>query len=540
MLVRTLVILACSVCLSPLAIAQTTIDRGTNISVDVSRDGQLAIDLRGDIWIVPGDGGEARQLTQNLKSARRPRWSADGSRLVYSATSGDQQGMWIHDLNSGEAHALSADATLDFFPSWHPDGQRILYSSEVHGTGIDLWEMDIPTELRWRISNRPGDETDAAWSADGEDLVYVHYLDDTWSLILRERSQPEEVLVRSSSRIAAPSFRPDGSLITYFQQGDAGTSLNMVILSRPRLVRMYATNEPFFLAPVSWLDRERMYYAAGGQIRQRRFDAWTSRPLNFRATIQPVIQATVNRVRPTIAWLDVPNESLVIRAHRLFDGIDDNYQYDKDILIERGRIESVEDHRDRPGTIVIDLGDLTILPGLIDADARLPADLGAAHGPDLLTMGITTIVASHADGARLNEIWSGKQLPGPRFLDAAEWQTGPIPAPDLDVTAAVVTSRATGLPAGEALATEFRAMQIAGLTPLQTLRGLGVNAAGALLADPYIGRIATGAAADLIFVDGDPLTNLSHVLNVVAVVRNGRFYSVSGLVDRAKSAATVE
>ncbi|MDH4054449.1 MAG: amidohydrolase family protein, partial [Gammaproteobacteria bacterium] len=132
------------------------------------------------------------------------------------------------------------------------------------------------------------------------------------------------------------------------------------------------------------------------------------------------------------------------------------------------------------------------------------------------------------------------QLPGPRFLDAAEWQTGPIPAPDLDVTAAVVTSRATGLPAGEALATEFRAMQIAGLTPLQTLRGLGVNAAGALLADPYIGRIATGAAADLIFVDGDPLTNLSHVLNVVAVVRNGRFYSVSGLVDRAKSAATVE
>jgi hypothetical protein len=532
--------LAFGVCLSPFAMAQITIDRGASMSVDVASDGRLAIDLRGDIWIVPGDGGEARQLTEDLKSARRPRWSADGSRLVYSAVSGDQQGIWIHDLESGESRNLSADAALDFFPSWHPDGQRILYSSEVHGTGIDLWEMDIPTELRWRISDRSGDETDAAWSADGQDLVYVHYLEGTWSLILRKQSQPEEVLIRSSSRIAAPSFRPDGSLVTYFQESDTGTSLDMVILSRPRLVRTYAASEPFFLAPVSWLDRQRMYYTADGQIRQRRFDAWASSPLNFTATIQPVIRPTVNRVRPTIAWLDEADESLVIHAYRLFDGIGDDYQHDKDILIERGRIKNVEDHRDRPGSIVIDLGDLTILPGFIDADARLPGDLGPAHGPGLLTMGLTTIVANHAEGARLNELWSGKEIPGPRFLDAAEWQTGPIPAPDLDVTAAVVTSRATRLAAGEALSTEFRAMQIAGLTPLQTLRGLGVNAAGALLADPYIGRIATGAAADLVFVDGDPLTNLNHALHVVAVVRNGRFYSVSGLLDRARSAASVE
>ena len=68
----------------------------------------------------------------------------------------------------------------------------------------------------------------------------------------------------------------------------------------------------------------------------------------------------------------------------------------------------------------------------------------------------------------------------------------------------------------------------------------GANAAGALLADPYLGRIATGAAADLILVDGDPLTTLSHALHVVAVVRNGRFYSVSGLIDRVKSVESVQ
>ena len=42
--------------------AQITITRGASLSVDAAKDGRLAIDLRGDLWIVPGGGGEARQL----------------------------------------------------------------------------------------------------------------------------------------------------------------------------------------------------------------------------------------------------------------------------------------------------------------------------------------------------------------------------------------------------------------------------------------------------------------------------------------------
>ena len=58
--------------------------------------------------------------------------------------------------------------------------------------------------------------------------------------------------------------------------------------------------------------------------------------------------------------------------------------------------------------------------------------------------------------------------------------------------------------------------------------------------DPRLGRIATGAVADLIFVDGDPLSAIDDAVKVVAVVRNGRFFSVAGLIDRAAAAKTVE
>ena len=520
--------------------AQQTITRGADMSVDVAKDGRLAIDLLGDLWIVPSNGGDARQLTEDLKSVQRPRWSPNGEQLVYQAIVDGRRGLWIYNVNSSEVSGISSDTGFDIQPAWHPAGERVIYSSDGDRSGFDLWEVDVPTGLRWRISNFAGDETEAAWSADGRDLVYIHHHENTWSLILRRHGQPEEVLLSSSDKLAAPSWRPDGSLITFFRDGENGVSIDMLILSTPRLVREFAANEAFNIAPLSWLDRQKVIYTANGQIRRRWFGAWRSSSVHFRATIQPKIEIRVEREKPVLVWRDEPTGKLIIHAARLFDGVETGYQYNKDILIKGGRIVGIKPHAVHHGSIVIDMGNLTILPGFIDSDARLPAQLAASHGPDLLTMGVTTIVASHVDADELNALWSRKEIPGPRFLVAEEWPRGAVSRPELDVTSAVVSSRTTGLPAGEALTTQFRAMQIAGLTAEQTLRAIGVNAAGSMLADPYLGRVATGSAADLVFVDGDPLAKIEDALNVVAVVRNGRFYSVSGLFDRAESAETVD
>ena len=109
------------------ASAQVTISRGTSLSVDAARDGRIAIDLRGEIWIVPGGGGEARQLVQELKSAQRPRWSPDDQRLVYSAAVDGRQGVWIYEFGSNETRQLVTDSHIDLHPSWHPGNRRHLH-----------------------------------------------------------------------------------------------------------------------------------------------------------------------------------------------------------------------------------------------------------------------------------------------------------------------------------------------------------------------------------------------------------------------------
>lgn len=549
--------------------AAETITQSPNLSVDVGPDGRLVIDVAGDLWIVPPAGGQARPLGLASSSARRPRWSPQGDRIAFLAVSEGSQIIRVLDLDSGVTRDVTPPGRFDLEPAWHPGGERLVYASDRSGGGFDLWETDIATGVHWRLSDQSGDELDPAWSVSGRDLVYVHHDGEQWSLVLRPFGEPEEVLVTDTRRIAAPSWRPDGSLIAYFTDSGERVALNIVILSRPRLAREYANSERYALAPVSWPDRQHMVFASGGTIRLRPFDAWASRMIPFRARIADAPVVAVERVRRELPVVDAPIGRLVVRAARLWDGIGGSYAVNRDVVIDGGRISAIEDRAERPGAIVIDMGDLAVIPGLIDVASRLPAGYDERTGPLLLATGLTTVVAEEQDAGHLDQVWAGKALPGPRLLPAGEWpvesfsgladagtpgldallhwrQAGllgieaPVArrfseAPRLDrgVTAIVLGSRPSGLPAGVGLQAELRALVAAGLRPEQALRAAGVNAAAALGVDPALGRIAVGAAADLVLIDGDPLRDITDLANVVAVVRNGRFYSVAGLIDRA-------
>ncbi len=595
--------------------AEVYLTEGTNISVDATPDGRTVIDLLGGLWLIPAGGGAAEELQGGLRPAQKPRWSPDAETLVYQASTATQDQIWLFHLSEGRSHRLGDSRYIDLHPGWHPDGTRIVFSSARHGDGFDLWEIDTETRLSWRLSNHQGNETEPAWSADGRSLIYVHELDGHWSIMLRRFGRSTVAIAHSESRLAAPSWRPDGSLVTYMKDSDDGWSVRMAILSDPILDRPLLAGEDFFLAPVAWLDRQHFFYTADGHVRQRRFDSWSSSNLNFRAAVGQSSTSTTAAISVReLASIDVPPGKTVIRAGRLYDGLGNNYSYDRDIVIEAGRIAAVEERADRGGAIVVDLGDLTVLPGYIDAYASLPDDADASLGPLLLSLGVTTLVADHPNAAALNIRWSGKDTPGPRILPSdsiRDFDTGasllmnvgstpaspagnsyqdvqiamgpgastfvsgladsatptlasiftsrqalllPRPvtpirrfaeAPDLSAIASTVVlgSKPNGLQPGVALHAEFRALVAAGLSEEQAIKAAGVNAAAALGLSLKLGRIATGAAADLVLVDGDPLNNIGDTLKIVGIVRNGRFFSVSGLIDRsenAKRAKTVE
>ena len=73
-------------------------------------------------------------------------------------------------------------------------------------------------------------------------------------------------------------------------------------------------------------------------------------------------------------------------------------------------------------------------------------------------------------------------------------------------------------------AREFQLLVDAGYTPLQSIQAATVNAADHLQLNNVAGRIAPGYAADIIAVDGDPLTDVATLMNVPFVMARGTTY----------------
>ncbi|MGH8193995.1 MAG: amidohydrolase family protein [Woeseiaceae bacterium] len=635
--------------------AQVRLSEGTNLAVDASPSGdQLVMDLLGSLWILDATGGRARIAADNLQPALRPQWSPDGQRILYQTSSALGSQLWVLDVARSESAKLSSGPWFDQHASWHPDGERVVFSSERRNSGFDLWEQDLATGLCWRLTHHRGDETAPTWSPDGEDLAYIAHRAGQWRLVLRRQGSAEVDLVVSGERLAAPSWRPDGSLLTFLRRNGQQYALEMVILSDPPVIRSLASDQDFFLAPASWIDRQRFLYTADGVIRIRNLNAWKAEEVPFLADVgRPPPPPPALPVANELPVVDAPEQRLVIRAARLFDGMTAGYRADLDVLIDGGKIAAVVPRRAWDDATVLDVGDTTILPGFIDIYSSLPDSDQPAAGLQLLAFGVTTLVAAGPSRDFDPDLWETESTPGPRllhsrpvsyepdddidarlalvtvpaadvsftgdrervevwqqhgvavlaeslrigvrvgadlFLGAETWPVSPLgrqyrdigtafaggpitlvsgladagtpglsqllkarqaeligrriaperrysTLPDLaaDTSRVVVGSRPDGLPAGLALHAELRALGAAGLSGDQVLWAAGRNAAEALGVEGQIGRIAAGSLADLVLVAGDPRERIADALQIVAVVRNGRFYSLVSLLERAKA-----
>ena len=69
---------------------------------------------------------------------------------------------------------------------------------------------------------------------------------------------------------------------------------------------------------------------------------------------------------------------------------------------------------------------------------------------------------------------------------------------------------------------QFKVMVQYGMTPLEAIQAATVNASRALGQEGEVGVIAPGAWADIVAVEGDPLTNVRELENIDAVVKGGK------------------
>jgi len=120
-----------------------------------------------DLWLVPTDGGDARQLTTYSGSDSSPAWSPDGRYVAFVSKRGDdeQSQIYIIPVGGGEARRLTEVPTGASAPKWFPDSSAVAFVSSVYEDTADWEEMAerLKAESESKVSAMTWDQAPISW-----------------------------------------------------------------------------------------------------------------------------------------------------------------------------------------------------------------------------------------------------------------------------------------------------------------------------------------------------------------------------------------
>ncbi len=200
--------------------------------VSFSKDGRFIAYVsypEGILWRADRDGSNPVQLTEPPSRAFLPRWSPDGSQIVFTETGTDQgfsengagQRTYIVSAGGGTPRRLLPEyheSNVD--PSWSPDGEKIVFSARFPGPDEFLCILDVASH---QLTTVPGSEGlySPRWSPDGRFIAALPRDSLSIKIFNIEKQQWSEVSEKNGP--AFPEWSSDSQSIyflsTYSNRG---------------------------------------------------------------------------------------------------------------------------------------------------------------------------------------------------------------------------------------------------------------------------------------------------------------------------------
>ncbi len=116
--------------LEPTRTVRFTTSEGSWISVDISPDGAtLVFDLLGDLYTLPVEGGATTPLLTGPAFESQPRFSPDGSEIVFVSDRSGGQNLWVLSADGSDTTQITrGNDNLYTSPEWTPDGEYLVAS----------------------------------------------------------------------------------------------------------------------------------------------------------------------------------------------------------------------------------------------------------------------------------------------------------------------------------------------------------------------------------------------------------------------------
>src|SRR5581483_11452892 len=178
---RVLILLSAGVCLLPVLSGRAQINPPSACGIDarmlrypdVSAT-QIAFVYAGDIWVAPGNGGEAMRLSSPKGEETFPRFSPDGSQIAFSGNYDGNTDIYVVPSAGGLPKRLTYHGDPDRMLEWYPDGKSILFATSRTSEKDrfnQLYKISATGGLPEKLPVPYGEF--GAISGDGKTLAYI-------------------------------------------------------------------------------------------------------------------------------------------------------------------------------------------------------------------------------------------------------------------------------------------------------------------------------------------------------------------------------
>ncbi|HET7617989.1 MAG TPA: PDZ domain-containing protein, partial [Vicinamibacterales bacterium] len=290
--------------------------RMTNIRLSPTGKRVLA-EARGEIFTIPADKGDVRNLTNASGSAERdPAWSPDGQFVSYFSDASGEYQLVIESQNGlTPPKTIKLEHPTHYYtPSWSPDSKKIVFSD----TNLKVWVVDVATGAaktvgsdQWMVPQRT---LNPVWSPDSKWIAYSSRLKSLYHAIFVSNAETGETRQVTDALADAvwPAWDASGKYLWFFASTDFGLRsqwLDMTSYDHNETFGLYLTvlnrTDPSPLLPESDED-EGVTFAPGRDERGR----------GGRAAEQPAAAEEQQAERPQPA---APRRPVDVRID--FDGI---------------------------------------------------------------------------------------------------------------------------------------------------------------------------------------------------------------------------